>query len=555
MASTADEIAIKLGINVGDFKAALADAGAAVKKLKSEGEGGLDGFSKSMQGAQKTLNTFKQVLAGAGIVGIVKGLTDAGVEFAQNWKGGFDDAVAATLRLKASQSDLGSIVKNTTGRIGVELVSAMEKFGIAVGSLIFGTEAASDALTKLDEESRKAFDEARLAKITAAEQKLAAVRAEAAGGVTKLNFLLGEQNRLTEERSKFEKGSAEFITKTAEIEAKRLELTKELTSQSQQAEANAKKAADERDKAEKDAADARRRGFEETAANYNKLAELLSKQRDSHLEQLTLSERQNQLLKDEAQLEGELADLEEGSAEFNEKFNELLDTRGKLRKTESDAIKTNIEIAKLLLIPEDKRTEVQKEHLKLLTGETTERQQAIELQNLLQRGVENLTEDEKNRVAVLSGATRELEKQTNEIAKQAAAQEELLRTRGVRQEGNVENLSAVQLNQLILNLNKQISFMQATQGILPRGFTPIEERLLKDNLAAAQRELDLRKDFERTLKAFGSVKTEATFAPDQFARLSQFFNPDQAKKDSINTAVIASGLQSLFPDKFSGAIR
>jgi len=552
-----DEIAIKLGIKTGDLKAALADAGAAVKKFKKDGqEDDKNSLAKQFSRAKEGLEKFRSVLAGAGLVAIFRQLTDAANKFAEDYTGAYDEAVGATLRLKQSQDDLGGTVSKIVGRIGVELVGAMDKFGTAVGALVYGTDAASTALLQLEEANKKAFDDAKLKKFREEEEKLAKVTRENAlqslSDNDKINMLAGEFVKLLQEQAKLKKDSIEYVKKQIEVETKRGELNKQEAETRKREEDDRKKAAEELAREEKSMNDDR-------ARNYAKLGELFDKERESRRESLTLGQQQKDLLAEEVDLQNELADLEEGSAEYNEIYGRLLENRAKFRKTEAEAGKTNLEIAKLLLIPEEKRTEIQKEQLRILMGETTEHEQQLELQRLLNIGVENLTAAERNRLAVLTGQTAQLEEQDaiSKMLLDREAQIQKARSGTVKQTGDVRNLSDVQLDQLIQDLNKKISLQKAAfpNDQKAGGRKPFEQVLYEQNLTAAQKERDLRSSFNQTSSFFGQDYAERQYAPDDFSRLSQLMNPDQAKKDSNNLAVVTSGLQTLFPDKFTGAQR
>lgn len=542
-----DEIAIKLGLKTGDLKAALADVGAQIKSLKQAGTDSNRGFLDSFKDFKKGFQDLKSVIAGAGIVGAILQINETAQRFAENWKGGFDEDVAATLRLKEAGQDLGSVIQNTLGRAAVTVIGTMEKLGTAVGALVYGVDAASDALNKLDAENKKAFDDAKLKKLREEEEKLAKVRRDAALAAAsegeKINLLAAEYVRLLQEQRKLQAGTVEFIRKQAEIEAAASALRK------QDADVRRKEWED-RQKAADDAFEEQQRERAETEKNLEKLAELREKETDFARERLTLGQQQQEILREEASLVRELADLEEGSAEFNQKYNRLLEVRAALRKTETEAGRTNIEIAKLLLIPENQRTDLQKEQLKLLTGETTEHKQQLELANLLQRGVENLTADEKARLLVLTGQTAELKTQTAELEKQRGLKVT------VTQKGDVTKVSDVQLDQVIQNLNKQIAALKASYGAtLPLGYKPPELVILENALFNAKKEQDLRRDFRNQYNTFGSEFVERNYAPSDFDRLLQLINPDLAKKDSHNLAVIAEGLAKVMPKEFGSAIR
>lgn len=552
-----DEIAIKLGVKVGDLKAALADAGATVKKFKKDAEGDdKNSLAKQFANAKQGIEKFRSVLAGAGVVALLRQINEAANKFAEDYTGAYDEAIASTLRLKNENKDLSSVISGVVGRVGVELNNAMDKFGTALGSIVYGTDAASDALVRLDAENKKAFDDAKLKKFREEEDKLAKVlrdnALQQADDNGKINLIAGEFVKLLQEQAKLQKGSIEYVKKSIEVETKRGELQK------QDAETR-KKEAEERKKETDDAARDEKAFQDERARNFNKLAELYQKERDTKRETLTVGQQQNSLLTEERDLQQELNDLEEGSAEFNETYARLLEVRSKFSKTEADAGKSNLEVAKLLLVPEAERTEIQKEQLRLLTGETTEHEQQLELARLLNIGVEQLTDAERGRLLVLTGQTQEMKKQTAEKTQQLAL--EKLYASSIKQTGNVQTLSNVQLDQLIQNLNKSLGPIKQSDasyfgvGTTGGSYKSIEQLMLQGNLDQAIKERDLRSSFAHTSSFFGSEAAERQFKPDDFARLSQYFNPDQAKKDSANLGTIASGLQNLFPTNFNGAIR
>ncbi len=546
-----DEIAVKLGIKTGDLKAALADAGSTVKKFKKDAEG--DVLSKQFANAKQGIEKFRSALAGAGIVALLKSLGDAAVKFADDYTGAYDDAVAATLRLKNEQRDLSSILSGIVGRIGVEIVGAMDKFGIVVGQLVYGTDAAAEALSRLDAENKKAFDDAKAKKLVEAQEKLAKVMRDnalaAADDNAKVNILAAEYVKILQEQTKLQKDSVAWLLKAAEAEAKKGELAK--------ADAEVrKKDAEDRKKATEDLARVEKAANDERSRNYEKLGELYEKERDSRRETMTIAERQRDLLTEERDLQAELNELEVGSGEYNEVYARLLEVRSKFRASETDAAKTNLEIAKLLLVPEEKRTEIQREQLKILTGETTEYDQQLELMGLLQKGVQNLTEAELARLRVLAGQTAEAKKMTEEQRQQIALQK--VWASGIKQTGNIENLSDVQLDAVVqrltqdLNKIKQADAQYAGVGIRVGSYKSVEQYLLQQNLDQAKKEQGLRSNFASTVSAFGTERAERTYAPDDFARLSQLLNPDATKQQTRDISAIANTLKNMFPDQYGG---
>lgn len=806
MASATEEIAIKLGVKTGDLKAALSDAGARINKLKSDSKDGGDGFAKSFARAKQSIEVFKSVLAGAGIVGILKNIFGAAVSYAENYTGAFDESVAATLRVRDAQKEL----EKTTGKIAAGVVGLMDKFGTAVGALVYGVDAASDALAQMDAEGRKAFDDAQAKKLLEATDKLAKVRREAtlaaASDDEKVNLLAAEYVKLLDDQSKLKKGSIEWIEKATVAEAKGAELRK------QEAE-NVKKAADEHralaeiqaKAAEDDRKDRqlsvdletelavlRKKSAADAEAAQTKqatLTTLLNKEEQIGLEiarlktkeaevlgpaeaanlatlkeqsetlaaqieklelrelsasgiteleaamlaslrrQITAIDEQIAAFALRAKMAGGLTESEQKALEALEaqasalgaqivKLDEaktikigdlattqrmtvaekerlaVLELQSKAQGVQADIKKlyetmnrrdlttTEVERLKklqeqgaaleaqidarrkisiglqgdiellvlqnkaivgltdkergrraeleLMTIAERAQLELKRLHAKLLDETITpaERKRVLELAKQLElldlaakRVAGTLTPAETDRLAVLVAQTGQLGRQiiakadvvkattsqlppeqkvSNELVDQnahlgrmltekerialqtagvqlsaeqriTAELEEQLRVveetkkqqaalndfykSSIKQEGNVENLNDTQLDQLVQNLNKSLATIKASNINGPRGFTPIEQYLLQQNLDAATKERDLRRRFEQTQRFFGDQFAQKNYAPDEYARLAQLFSPDQVKKDSNNTAVIATGLQALFPDKFQGALR
>lgn len=166
-----DEIAIKLGIKVGDFKAALADANASVKKLKKEGEGDfLDGFKN----AKRSLGDLKSAIAGAGIGAAVVNFFNVAIEAANKSTDATDQSAAAVRRFSAGLNE----AKGVGAGFAVAVVGGLNRFGETLGDLtgkLFafykGNVAGLQEYNrnqKLVEESAKGVEEV--------ERNLAAVR-------------------------------------------------------------------------------------------------------------------------------------------------------------------------------------------------------------------------------------------------------------------------------------------------------------------------------------------------------------------------------------------
>jgi hypothetical protein len=147
---------------------------------------------------------------------------------------------------------------------------------------------------------------------------------------------------------------------------------------------------------------------------------------DAAREHLALQERRKIIQTDIAKLLGEITTGEKAHLDVSEKIKRVEELRGDLRGIAKDQSTNEVEISKLLLKGKENLSDVEKEHLKLLTGETTEVKQQAEIHTLLAKGVENLTEAEKKRLAVLTGQGSKLDDQDTTLEELNRKHAELL---------------------------------------------------------------------------------------------------------------------------------
>lgn len=169
----ADSLQVKLGADTSEFRGELAAAAnasnAAFARMNAAGanaagSGGLGGFVRSIHHDMRILHQF---LVAGGLATLAHELFSKGAEYARNYKGAIDESVEAMKRLEAATGGA-----NIAGRVMVGLAGLMEKFGLALGSIVYGTDAASDALNNMAEESRKAFDAEKVKKYNEAIEEL-----------------------------------------------------------------------------------------------------------------------------------------------------------------------------------------------------------------------------------------------------------------------------------------------------------------------------------------------------------------------------------------------
>jgi hypothetical protein len=285
----------------------------------------------------------------------------------------------------------------------------------------------------------------------------------------------------------------------------------------------------------------------ENLENEKQSSALEQKSEELRRASLPVREQIKALRKDEATLLFLMSGYEEGSKNHNEATNALLETRTKIRALEATQAEANKEIAGLLLKGEENLTEEESERLKLLTGQTTKLQQQAEIQMLLDKGVANLTETEKKRLAVLTGQTDQLKTQKVVVDSFIAAWKGFSMSLGNK--GDIRNLSDTQLSTLANKLQRQLAdvSLQGQQNpFYDAEFDPMAQST-RLNLEDVKKEIALRAGFQSTVSKFGQNYAEAAYAPDDFSRLLQYLDPDQAKQQAADTATIATVLKNVFP--------
>lgn len=584
MATTTEEIAIKLGIKNADLKAALADSGASIKSFKEKGE------------------------AGGVSVGNVFG----------------------------KLADKVTGLKDVTSALAVALGVSLEKIADKIARVIAGlSEAEEEAMKKFAELSTANAEEAIKqirARGTAEQQYQAALR-QRESLQKKINEFVYTEEKLVmgiaDEYGREIVPASKVIVVNAQ---KQLELEQ---LKSQQLKVNADIVAYESKKAE----EAKNRNEEAAKSAY----EASVKMRDSARELMSLQERRNSLLSEEEALQSVLVAADKNTKEYAADTNRLLEVQKRIRETnleiqkglslgekadlelyrlkvkakmaETDASveltvaeKARLKTLELQLETQKRQLEINQLYAKMLNGTiTTAEQEQLKrlldltrLQELYAKILDgSILPSERTELAQLIAQTGEAGKQlrlkldmidatdkqaeavdgvhggeqkvTTELEKQLAltkqlADEEEKRriafdkwsSTSIKQKGDVRNLSDIQLDQLIQNLNKQLGPIKQADaqyfGVgMPSGsYKSIEQYLLQQNLDQAIAERNLRRDFGSTLNSFGDAAAQRTYAPGDYERLKQLFNPDQAGKQAKDISAIANTLKNLFPDQYAG---
>lgn len=223
----ADEIAVKLGIRTTEFKAALKDANVEIAKFKQAGTfGENEGLGATVSGIHHKMRALHQFLLAGGLLTIARELFVKGAEYAKTYSGAIDDDVEAMKRLQDATTGLSA----TVGKAVVGVAGFMEKVGLLAGALVYGEDAAAEAMQRMAVESKAAFDAARLKEYEAAMTSLDKQRRNNAFAELtdrqKTTVLIKEQFDLMGKQNGLEKESSEYIKLQQDIEQKGYEIEK-----------------------------------------------------------------------------------------------------------------------------------------------------------------------------------------------------------------------------------------------------------------------------------------------------------------------------------------
>lgn len=451
-----DEIAIKLGIQTGDLKAALADADASIKKFKS-GAGGRDksDLEESIEGAKKSLRGLKELFVAGGVFAAVQSFFTMAIENARNAKGAVDENFEAVRRFGDGMESMTGTLKNW----GTEVLGFFNRAGENIGNLVnwvrkgidetaIEDQQLKDSAASLDDFNRRLEERKKhTSEIASAHKELAKaqdeerqIQAKSAGALAELN-LAGEKYR-------------NLLIQIAEFKGQEWERDKLLVEVQRakngliQAEGNLRK--ENKDAADKLAAiDEKNRAADLEAAR---------NQADAARDQATVALARKRIVEEMAELEGEITRGLERHLDVTNQIKRVEELRGNLREIENEQAQRNVRIAELLLKGKDKLTAVEKEELLLLEGKTTKLKQQAEIQLLLAKGVENLTEVEKARLQVLIGQTAEIKAQEGSVKKTVETLTTYSQTFGrTGGSGDLTRMTDAQLKEREANITKAIS--------------------------------------------------------------------------------------------------
>ncbi len=222
MSSTVDEIAIKLGIQKGDLKAALADSNAEIKAFGEHGSHDVGALTEAIHETHKAMRLFHQFLMAGGLVEAFKEIFEKGISYAEKHKDLMDENTQATRRfgetLKTDSDLIGSLLNQVIGfaaRAGegwAELYTAITIGSEKAHNAQEINEAAEENLKKLAEARKDTIKEiARLTDEAAAKEvERGWADFEALGIMEKMELLEGAIVEGLEKASHLEEQSLEF---------------------------------------------------------------------------------------------------------------------------------------------------------------------------------------------------------------------------------------------------------------------------------------------------------------------------------------------------------
>ncbi|MFA5262354.1 MAG: hypothetical protein WC378_00915 [Opitutaceae bacterium] len=232
-------------------------------------------------------------------------------------------------------------------------------------------------------------------------------------------------------------------------------------------------------------------------------AENYSKELDRKREDMSLQQKLKEIIKEQAMLKDLIAGSDASSKEHAFYITRQEQLRNDALKTQKDLKSNDVEIAKLLLKGAENLSDVEKEKLKLLKGETTEAKELAEVQILTQKLVGGyITPAEKARLAVLVGQTAEIRNQNDQLNQQLSI---IYKIKGQAYDAQ----STRSLEAVVKNLQDQLFEAQYQSTIRTHEFAEgtVDSSMVsitKAELFKAQQELDLRNRVQALVNQYGS---------------------------------------------------
>ncbi len=191
MADVVGEIAAKLGLQTGEFKAALADANASVKAFGEGGSHEVSGLTEAVHETHHAFRLFHQFLVGGGIVEAVKKFYELAIEYAEKHKDANEEDLQSLENIKTglerAKDSIGEAALKAVGFVD-HLVSGFEYIAVGVKSAFAGEgfvagvrnfqaiEDSEENINRLLEKTKKTKEE--IAKIDEQIEKLEAEKSQ-----------------------------------------------------------------------------------------------------------------------------------------------------------------------------------------------------------------------------------------------------------------------------------------------------------------------------------------------------------------------------------------
>lgn len=140
-----DQIAVKLGLSTGDFKAALADVNAQVSAFSTQSATGMSGFTDAIHETHSAMRLFHQFLLAGGIFATVKSFYTMAIDYAEKHKEDTDSQTQAVRDFATAVTDakqpIAALAVQTLGFVN----EAGQGWGDMIAAIIYGSKEAANA--------------------------------------------------------------------------------------------------------------------------------------------------------------------------------------------------------------------------------------------------------------------------------------------------------------------------------------------------------------------------------------------------------------------------
>jgi hypothetical protein len=294
-------------------------------------------------------------------------------------------------------------------------------------------------------------------------------------------------------------------------------------------------------------------GQEEKALNVDKekhqerMIAATAKEIEAKRELMTFNQQMAALRQDEAGWIAVLADSTASQEVHQRAELELAKTRAKMRDVQLDKDKESVELAKLLLIPADKLTAVEKLRLDVLQGVTSQKALDEERTRLIAGLVAGtLTDAEKNRLRVLMDQAAVLGGQLETAKAITATVNRTGKGYDAQSDDNIEGVRN-RLRADIQQLERDSFGQRGGVGKIGGAGKSPEQYLLESELFNIEKEIAERREVRDYNSRFGEAKTRQKFGDTLTDNALRDWT-DQTAKGTAALEDIQQRLKKLFPD-------